>query len=76
MPDGKVIVLEGTPEEIAAYERGERAGKPIAKKPSVLRGRGIPMVTDYCTACGESPDSGSHQFDHEYRDPYEAFFGS
>jgi hypothetical protein len=29
-----------------------------------------PKTTDYCTVCGESPDSGSHlPHGHEYQDP-------
>jgi hypothetical protein len=25
-----------------------------------------PKTSDYCKVCGESPESGSHIFDHEY----------
>lgn len=28
-----------------------------------------PRTTDYCAQCGESPDSGTHQFGHDYVDP-------
>lgn len=28
-----------------------------------------PKTTDYCGDCGESPESGSHVFDHEYKPP-------
>jgi hypothetical protein len=26
-------------------------------------------ATDYCKRCGESPESGTHLFDHPYQDP-------
>lgn len=28
-----------------------------------------PRTTDYCLDCGESPESGTHVFKHEYKDP-------
>jgi hypothetical protein len=36
------------------------------KAPAVKR---EPITTDYCIVCGESPESGTHLFKHEYVAP-------
>lgn len=46
-----------------AQEQYARHNKPML---------GEPRTTDYCKACGESPDSATHLHEHAYEDPREA----
>lgn len=43
--------------------------KMLAMTPPIAVPATDPRVTDYCAKCGESPDSGSHLFNHDYVPP-------
>lgn len=57
------------------HHRAERIERALtsaddSKIPTLGDDMSEPKTTDYCTQCGESPDSGTHLFKHEYVSPH------